>query len=91
MKKVMDIRTSVIEADIDSVFARLSRFNSIAEEDRESILRVIRLCLENGFTTGETVRYCRCFEEVNPDLDECIALDRMAKIQREVNNRWNNV
>ena len=41
----------------------------------------------SGFTLAEAKDYIHCFEEVNPDLDEEVALKRMDKIRKQVNAR----
>lgn len=33
-----------------------------------------------NWSTHDTVRYCMCFEEISPDLDEDVALARMYAI-----------
>lgn len=45
----------------------------------------------DGWTENECVRYCMCMEEVDPNLDEDIALTRMAWIRGEVKARGGRV
>ena len=36
---------------------------------------------QDGFTLSDAISYTACLEEVNPSLNEDIALERMAKIR----------
>ena len=35
----------------------------------------------DGFSADDAVAYCRCLEELSPDLDEEVALTRMARLR----------
>jgi hypothetical protein len=74
---------------INRVFDRMVRLTDrvLTVEEKESILRGIKECLYNGFTETEAVKYCRNFEEYNPDLEEDVALKRMAAITKAVHER----
>jgi len=67
---------------VERVFDRMMRHTDrvFASDEIESIKRGIKRCLDNGFTETEAVRYCRNFEEYNPELSEKTALARMAAI-----------
>jgi hypothetical protein len=38
---------------------------------------------DRGFTVEDAVAYVRCIEDVNPDLDEDVALARMSEISKK--------
>ena len=50
------------------------------ESDLNIVNLVIKRCYIRGFTVNDAVRYCKCLEEVNPALDETVALKRMDQI-----------
>ena len=56
----------------------------LSPEDLRSMVKTASWCLENGFTDTETVKYCRCCEEVNPTLEEDRALARMRALTEAV-------
>ena len=56
----------------------------LPEIDPEELKFVLMGCAQSqreGFSVDDAARYLRCTEHVNPDLDEDIALARMAKIR----------
>lgn len=75
------------ETYIEKVFARLARNYDIEPNDVKSVKQGIAECFFFGFTETNAVRWSRCTEEVNPDLDEDIALSRMKKIREEATTR----
>ncbi len=59
---------------IAAVMARLPQYNGDNEADRVGRL------FDDDFSLNDAVTYARCWEEVFPDLDEDVALARMARI-----------
>ncbi len=66
---------------ITAVMDRLSIPANFSELDRDIVVRAIKKCGVEGWSIDDTLAYCRCFEEVNPSLDEAVALQRMAKLE----------
>ena len=61
--------------------AVLARLPTIPYADDElTVMNVIDRLQARGFTVPDAVQWCLCLEEVNPDLDEATAMDRMNKI-----------
>jgi len=70
----------VIEDEVEEVFRRLPL---LPEEDRflEPVIKQdIKRKLEEGWSKQDILSCLRCVENFDPDLDEDIALRRMAKI-----------
>lgn len=63
---------------IAAVRARLPDFPA---EEAEGIDQCILQLYRSGFTVKDAAAYCRCMEEVNPSLDEDVALKRMSYIR----------
>lgn len=78
------------ETYIEKVFTRLAQHYDIELNDVKSVKQGIAECFFFGFTETNAVRWSRCTEEVNPDLDEDIALSRMKKISEEATTRNHN-
>jgi len=83
-----------LEEDAQGVFEALMWANEsrdepfeISQYDLDVIQKVIKECLLEGFTRIETIRYTRCLEHYNPELEEDIALRRMSKIREVVETR----
>ena len=53
------------------------------QRDRDLIFADIHRLYEQGWSVTDSVSYLKCFEEVNSNLDEDIALLRMALIQKK--------
>lgn len=60
------------------VFSRLPK---IPSEDASIIEQSVIQMHANEWTVDDAVAYCRCLEEIDPELDEDIALARMSKIR----------
>jgi len=63
------------------ITAVMSRLPDIDPKEIKYVLMCCEQCQREGFSIEDAARYCRCTEHVNPDLDEDIALARMAKIR----------
>jgi hypothetical protein len=63
---------------IDDVLIRIPVLD---EMETKNIIIFIGNLHKLGFTVDDATAYCRCMEEVNPDLDEHVALERMEKIR----------
>lgn len=57
------------------------------EDDNQTIACLIQQLAREGWSVEETASYCRCFEEVNPQLPEDIALARIEEIKTRVKAR----
>lgn len=57
------------------------------ERDEWCIDHTAHKCFDEGWTWQEAAHYIRCFEEINPDLDEDTALKEMARIRKNVEYR----
>lgn len=64
----------------------LSKLHIRSDEDAQAIAEMRHL-YDAGFTLDEAVEYCSLYEEISPETDETIALARMNKISRQVNDR----
>lgn len=64
--------------DINRVMNRLPELDA---DDAKMIASIARGFLASGWSEDDVVRYLRCHEFVNPDLDEEVALARMARIR----------
>lgn len=58
----------------------------LPSEEVEGINQCIVQLFRSGFTVRDAAAYCRCMEEVNPKLDENIALQRMSHIRLKYND-----
>lgn len=78
-----------MESRTDRVLVRMLRVTdrTYSADDLASIRRGIDQVLDAGFTEDEAVRYCRNFEEYEPDLPEERALARMRAVQCDVERR----
>ena len=76
---------SVMQERVDFVRARLTELTD--ERDIASTDRTIKQLIEDNWENGEIVRYCRYMEEVDPEMDEDIALSAMKRIRCSVNMR----
>lgn len=74
--------TTVFKA---AVWARLP--NITDADDVARLDRSIEGMQGRGFTVCDAVELCWCIENVNPELDEDIALKRMARIEARVKAR----
>ena len=61
---------------IEQTIAKLD----FAESERSYVEECLAQCFRLGFTVEDAIAYARLTEHVNPDLDEDIALARMATI-----------
>ena len=64
-----------------AVLAKLPRITDPIDEQR--IRKYIPLLHLDGFSVLDAMEYCLCFEEVNPLLDEEVALKRMELIRNK--------
>jgi hypothetical protein len=67
----------------------LAALPSITNPENAEIisLHIISTLENDGFTVNEAIEYCKCLEEINPDLDESVALNRMYGIRLQVKAR----
>lgn len=69
---------------VDEVKSRLfDEHRENADNYENFAYYVIRDCYNNGFSITDAARYARCWEEINPDLDEDIACARMRAIREK--------
>jgi hypothetical protein len=57
----------------------LDRLPKLSPEDESSVAHTIQFHCKH-MSLNDAVRYARCFEEVNPELPEDVALKRMKEI-----------
>lgn len=77
-----------------SVATIMTRLQNMSADDGKAIMRnldsyksdVVDM-LEKGWTSDEIVSILKLTEGVNPDIDEDVAMGRMAKITEQVNKR----
>lgn len=62
---------------------RLECFGQWEPHDEEMTRAAAQDVLTQGYSNGDAFAYLRCLEHVDPDLDETIALRRMAEISRK--------
>lgn len=55
----------------------------LAAEYKEQNEHLIRQRFQKGWSFEDVIAWERCTEEVNPDLDEEVALNRMAVIEKK--------
>lgn len=56
-------------------------------EQMTYIERLEQRLVDDDWTEGEIRRYLNCTEELNPELDEAVAIKRMTQISEEVSAR----
>lgn len=61
----------------DFVIKVMNRIPEIKMENDPDFISKIKYLYRRGFTVDDAVAYCQCFEEVNPELSEDVALKRM--------------
>jgi hypothetical protein len=59
------------------------KLDHLSPSDLVPILNQIDRMKDRGFTVEDAVAYVRCIEDVNPDLDEDVALARMSEISKK--------
>lgn len=59
----------------------VDQYPAIDVGDLSHVGRCIEQTHNEGFSVEDSVAYCKCLEEVNPTLDEDIALARMDRIR----------
>lgn len=64
---------------VQKAFARLPSFS--LERDRELTDRLLRRHYAKGWHIDDAVAFCKCLEDVNPTLDEAVALSRMTALR----------
>lgn len=69
---------------IQAVFERLP---SLEPDDKAHITALVSRFFHKGWTLEDAIAYCRCTEEVNPTLDEDIALTRMNVLSLKYKNK----
>ena len=65
---------------IRDVIEELERYDQLSREAIRTVMQELPDMEARGFTHQDALRYCRCFEEVNPALGEDTALARMKAI-----------
>ncbi len=74
--------------DFETFLAKvLDRLPVLALPENQPSREGLRTLFQEGFTVDEAVAFEMCSEEINPQLDENIALRRMAAIRLAVKNR----
>ena len=61
--------------------------DELTGDDHEIISGLISMLKEEEWLENEIYNYCRCTEEVNPDLPEYAALQQMTIIAQKVRSR----
>jgi len=69
-----------VEQFVDDVIARLQPLPGGADDD-DGLRTIVAGLQRDGFSVDDAVAYCRCLEELSPDLDEEVALTRMARLR----------
>lgn len=75
------------EIFVADVLSRLPKIED--EQDFAVVKKMIPTFYERGWTVTETVKFFLCMQEVNPFLNEEVALTRMSEIEARVKMRQN--
>lgn len=74
-----------IESTLDRIMDRIGEMSY--PEDAPMLRYDAKRMIRQGWIPDEIVRYLRCCEEVDKDIEEDVALARMAYIRQDVLNR----
>lgn len=74
-----------IESTLDDIMHRIGEMSY--PEDADLIKYEAKCMIRQGWFPDEIVSYLRCCEEVDKDIEEHVALERMAYIRQQVLNR----
>jgi len=69
---------------VEDIMVQLPRLDT---DDDALIRNEVRALYNSRWSKSEILRYVQCIENVNPDLDEDVAIKRMMKIRLEVEQR----
>lgn len=81
-----EIMTEILVDEIVIELLRVAK-NGLSGHDIGGITADATYKLNQGWTKAEVLSYCKNSEEVNPDLDEDIAISNMNRICTEVEAR----
>ncbi len=82
-----EMTNPIEEVFVQRVFLFLNAPVELDEELKKKLTSEAKRKFSKGWNVGEVVRLFNCIEDVNPDLEEDVALRRMAKINAEVKER----
>jgi len=82
---INDPVTVDLESTLDSIMHRIGKMSY--PEDAPMIRSDAKHKIKQGWLPTEIVNYLRCHEEVDKELDEDVALARMASIRERVLKR----
>lgn len=75
---------------VESIYIEAGEIVSPGPEEEDMMKSLILSYLRKNWTNIEIISYLRCLECFNPLIDEELALIKMDKITKEVNNRLGN-
>lgn len=75
---------------VQSILSKLRpQIDMVDDECLYTILRFIKSAQFCGWSDEDIVSFCRCMEEINPQLSENVALERMKAIHNKYLNSSN--
>jgi len=70
------------DAFVGRVINVVFEWKELDEESRRDCEMYVRACHSHGFSVNDAAKFVRCTYEFDPNLDEDVALRRMAEIEK---------